>query len=59
MFYYKEKLRLRSYSIPKSLDETVFLELKKKIGGIVNKRRIVITLKQAYDLLNKGIRPDV
>ena len=57
--YYKEKLRLRSYSIPKSLDETVFLELKKKIGGIVNKRRIVITLKQAYDLLNKGIRPDV
>ena len=29
--YYKEKLRLRSYNIPNSLDDKVFLELKKKI----------------------------
>lgn len=55
--YYKEKLRLRSYNIPSPKD-TVFLELKKKIGGVVNKRRIVITLEEAYDLINKGKRPE-
>jgi VTC domain. len=28
--YYKEKLRLRSYKVPTSKDDKVFLELKKK-----------------------------
>lgn len=55
--YYKEKLRLRSYNVPKSKDDTVFLELKKKINGIVNKRRIVLTLDEAYNYLEKGIKP--
>lgn len=55
--YYKEKLRLRSYNIPKSSNSTVFLELKKKTGGIVNKRRAVLTLEDAYNFLNYGIRP--
>ena len=55
--YYKEKLRLRSYRTPKSLDESVFLELKKKINGIVNKRRVVMTLGEAYDFLESGKRP--
>ena len=55
--YYKEKLRLRSYTIPRSRDDKVFLELKKKIGGIVNKRRVIITLGEAYDLLERGIVP--
>lgn len=55
--YYKEKLRLRSYTIPRSRDDKVFLELKKKIGGIVNKRRVVLTLGEAYDLLERGIVP--
>ena len=45
--YYKEKLRLRSYSIPTSKDDKVFLELKKKINGIVNKRRATLTLNEA------------
>ncbi len=35
---YKEKLRLRSYGVPGIYDE-VFLEIKKKYNGIVNKRR--------------------
>lgn len=56
--YYKEKLRLRSYKITKNPEDIVFLELKKKINGIVNKRRIVLTLKEALDFLEKGIRPD-
>ena len=36
---YKEKLRLRSYGTP-GREDTVFLEIKKKTGGIVYKRRI-------------------
>lgn len=55
---YKEKLRLRSYKTPKSLDDKVFLELKKKINGIVSKRRAVITLGEAYDFLESRKRPD-
>ena len=54
---YKEKLRLRSYGIP-DLDSTVFLEIKKKYQKIVNKRRIPLTLQQAYDYVERGIRPE-
>jgi len=40
---YKEKLRLRCYGIP---DDTsnVFLELKKKYNGEVNKRRVALPI---------------
>lgn len=55
--YYKEKLRLRSYKITSNPEDIVFLELKKKINKIVNKRRIVLTLKDAIDFLERGIRP--
>ena len=55
--YYKEKLRLRSYNIPNSLTYKVFLELKKKINGIVNKRRVVLTLGEAYKFLQLGEKP--
>lgn len=55
--YYKEKLRLRSYTIPGSLDDEVFLELKKKIGGIVNKRRAILPLKDACDFIRSGKCP--
>lgn len=48
---YKEKLRLRSYGIPKP-DTTVYLEIKKKVAGIVSKRRIGLTLREAEDYLN-------
>lgn len=56
--YYKEKIRLRSYMSPASEQDTVFLEIKKKIGGIVNKRRVTLTLKEANDYLLYGIHPD-
>lgn len=55
--YYKEKLRLRSYKVPTSLDEKVFLELKKKINGIVSKRRLSLTLGEAYDFLYNYKKP--
>lgn len=53
---YKEKLRLRSYRIPQE-DDRIFLEIKKKYRGVVNKRRTKLTLKQAYDFVNNGIIP--
>ena len=53
---YKEKLRLRSYGTPGSLD-TVFLEIKKKYKGVVYKRRVQIPLAQAMDYLSGGEKP--
>lgn len=44
---YKEKLRLRSYGL-KNIDEKVFLEIKKKYNGLVNKRRTGIIMSDAY-----------
>lgn len=43
---YKEKIRLRSYGIPKE-DSEVFVELKKKYKGVVYKRRVSTTLAKA------------
>lgn len=54
---YKEKLRLRSYSTPKS-DSNVFLELKKKYNGVVYKRRKTMNYTQAMNYINKGVKPD-
>ena len=45
---YKEKLRLRSYGVPKE-DSKVFVEIKKKYKGVVYKRRIEMTLAQTRD----------
>ncbi|MBR1758917.1 MAG: polyphosphate polymerase domain-containing protein [Lachnospiraceae bacterium] len=53
---YKEKLRLRSYGVP-TMDSTVFLEIKKKINKVVAKRRIPLTLKEAYDYVECGRKP--
>lgn len=55
--YYKEKIRLRSYFSPAKPEDTVFLEIKKKIGGIVAKRRITLTLEQANAFIYEGITP--
>lgn len=53
---YKEKLRLRSYGVP-GLNDKVFLEIKKKYKGLVNKRRTALRLFEAYDLIKYGIDP--
>lgn len=49
--YYKEKLRLRSYGTPSGSDSSVFLEMKKKIGGLVTKRRAELSYKDAQNFL--------
>ena len=53
---YKEKLCLRSYGTARA-DSTVFLELKKKYGGVVYKRRAAMTLREAELYLRMGIKP--
>ncbi|MBQ2062719.1 MAG: polyphosphate polymerase domain-containing protein [Oscillospiraceae bacterium] len=53
---YKEKLRLRSYGTP-GPDGRVFLELKKKYHGVVYKRRVALTQRQAEAYLRSGIKP--
>lgn len=50
---YKEKIRLRTYGIPKK-EDIAFLEIKKKVQGLVNKRRTKITIQDAYRFIENG-----
>ena len=50
---YKEKLRLRSYGVPGEEDD-VFLEIKKKVSGVVYKRRVRMSLAHAMECLARG-----
>lgn len=53
--YYKEKLRVRSYGTP-TPDGRVFVELKKKVGGIVYKRRIALPAARGRVPARRGER---
>ena len=53
---YKEKLRLRAYGTPDGSSK-VFVEIKKKYHGIVNKRRTTMSLEEAEAYLDEGARP--
>ena len=48
---YKEKLRVRSYGVPKA-GATVFVEVKKKYKGIVYKRRASMKLEQVDEFVS-------
>ncbi|MBR2070238.1 MAG: polyphosphate polymerase domain-containing protein [Clostridia bacterium] len=52
---YKEKLRIRSYSMATS-ESTVFVELKKKYEKVVYKRRIALPEKKAISWVNREIQ---
>lgn len=54
---YKEKLRLRAYGVP-SDNSNVYLEIKKKFKGIVNKRRTTLKLDEAYNFALTGNAPE-
>ena len=53
---YKEKLRLRAYGVPDKKSK-VYLEIKKKFNGLVNKRRTTLELDEAYDFVKTGKAP--
>ncbi|MBI9012493.1 MAG: polyphosphate polymerase domain-containing protein [Clostridiales bacterium] len=55
---FKEKLRIRAYG-QVTLDSMVFIELKKKINGVVNKRRSKIRLKDAYKMIKTKQLPQL
>jgi len=54
---YKEKLRLRAYGVP-DVNGKVYVEIKKKVAGLVNKRRSALRLDEAYGFLSSGAIPD-
>lgn len=51
---YKEKLRLRRYTVAGQAQEGAFLELKKKYKGIVYKRRLHLSTQEANSFLTEG-----
>ena len=53
---YKEKLRMRAYGVPET-EAKIYLEIKKKFKGRVNKRRTTLLLQQAYDFVATGRQP--
>lgn len=53
---FKEKFRMRSYVILKD-DDDVFLEIKRKVTGVVVKRRVRLTYAQAKAFISRGERP--
>lgn len=53
---FKEKLRLRSYGSC-GPDDVVYLEIKKKLNGFVNKRRTNITVEEANNLIFNKVMP--
>ncbi|GLX69866.1 polyphosphate polymerase domain-containing protein [Paenibacillus glycanilyticus] len=55
---YREKLRLRAYGVPRP-GAKVYLELKKKVFGLVNKRRTGLTLDEAYEFVRTGVEPEL
>jgi VTC domain len=54
---FKEKFRMRSYVVPTDEDD-VFLEIKRKVTGVVVKRRVKLTYAQAKAFINHGERPE-
>ena len=52
---YKEKLRVRSYG-PAAAGDEVFVELKKKVQGVVYKRRIAMPGAQAEACLSRRMK---
>ncbi|WP_256759441.1 polyphosphate polymerase domain-containing protein [Cohnella sp. WQ 127256] len=55
---YREKLRIRAYGIP-AKDAKVYLELKKKVFGLVNKRRTALKLNEAFEFVRTGTEPEL
>ena len=54
---FKEKIRLRSYGRV-GLQDTVYLESKKKFDHVVNKRRTAFILNDAYKYFEEGKLPE-
>ena len=49
--FFKEKLRLRTYGWPSSEESRAFLELKRKVNGVVTKRRASLSYGTAIQFM--------
>ncbi|MFA5692766.1 MAG: polyphosphate polymerase domain-containing protein [Acholeplasmataceae bacterium] len=58
-YNYREKFRIRFYNQPIKDDTIVFLELKKKLKSMGNKRRMPLTYKEAIDFLHNNQKPEL
>lgn len=56
---YKQKLRLRSYNKFENSNDIIFIEIKKKVNGLVNKRRSKITYFDAVNFIKTGRIPEI
>jgi len=56
--YFKEKLRLRFYEEPVDETSRLFIELKRKIDGIVTKRRASVNLGELKEFFSTHIPPE-
>lgn len=56
---YKHKIRIRSYQDLTDKNELVFIEIKKKMNGLVNKRRSQIKLSEALEMVKTGEIPKI
>lgn len=54
---YREKIRLRFYEYPIKDDTVLWLEIKKKLKGKGNKRRLPLNLEDSLNLMNNNINP--
>lgn len=54
---FKEKLRIRKYGTQGDGTNLVFLEVKRKIRGVVTKRRASLSLQEIEAFMNQGILP--
>lgn len=54
---YREKFRIRFYDYPLKPDSIVFLEIKKKLSGRGNKRRLPLYYKDAHLYMKSRVKP--
>jgi hypothetical protein len=54
---FKEKLRIRSYDVPKSEDSIVYIEIKRKFNGTVTKRRAGFPYAELMHYIRTGEHP--
>lgn len=56
--FFKQKLRVRAYGTVRD-DSMIFLELKRKYDGYVNKRRTMVSVNEAYDMIENHKLPEI
>jgi hypothetical protein len=54
---FKEKIRLRKYGVQGDGNKLVFLEVKRKVKGLVTKRRAALSIEEIHPFMTSSIIP--